>query len=253
MTSHGAIFLPHWEPERLVAFARRADEGGLDELWLWEDCFATGGISTSALALSSTTRITVGIGVLPVPLRNVALTAMEAATLARTYPGRFHLGVGHGVLDWMGQVGVRAASPMTLLREYVSVLRALLAGQTVTAEGDYVRMRDVTLDWPPAQPPLLSVGAKRPKTLALAAELSDGVILTDEATVADVEAARAVLDGAGPDRRMTVFTMRADSVDATVERVQERVAAGADAVILNPRRDDDPEEFLQHTLEVHRP
>ena len=39
------------------------------------------------------------------PLRNVALTAMELATVERMFPGRFVPGIGHGVLDWMGQVG----------------------------------------------------------------------------------------------------------------------------------------------------
>ena len=58
----------------------------------------------------------VGIGVLPVPLRNVALTAMETATLHRLFPGRLTVGVGHGVQDWMGQVGARPESPVTLLR-----------------------------------------------------------------------------------------------------------------------------------------
>ena len=56
------------------------------------------------------------------PLRNVALTAMEIATLARLFPGRLTVGVGHGVLDWMSQVGGRVESPMTLLREYTAAL-----------------------------------------------------------------------------------------------------------------------------------
>ena len=66
---------------------------------------------------------------LPVPLRNPALAAMEIAALARMFRGRVHVGVGHGVLDWMDQVGARARSPMTLLREYVTALQALLAGE----------------------------------------------------------------------------------------------------------------------------
>ncbi len=66
--------------------------------------------------LAATSRITVAIGLLPVPLRNVALTAMEISALARLFPGRITAGVGHGVQDWMGQVGARAGSPMTLLR-----------------------------------------------------------------------------------------------------------------------------------------
>ena len=60
----------------------------------------------------------VGIGLMPAPLRNVATAAMEIATLERLFPGRFVPVVGHGVQDWMGQIGARAESPLTLLREY---------------------------------------------------------------------------------------------------------------------------------------
>ncbi|MCZ9336673.1 LLM class flavin-dependent oxidoreductase, partial [Streptomyces sp. TRM76130] len=72
MTALGAVFRPQLAPERLRVVARTADEAGLDELWLWEDCFREGGISTAAAALAWTERIRVGVGLLPVPLRNVA-------------------------------------------------------------------------------------------------------------------------------------------------------------------------------------
>ena len=47
----------------------------------------------------------VGVGLLPVPLRNPALLAMELATVARLWPDRLVATLGHGVLEWMGQVG----------------------------------------------------------------------------------------------------------------------------------------------------
>ncbi len=107
MTSLGAIFLPQLPPERLREVARAADGSGLDQLWLWEDCFLESGIASAAAALAWTERMQVGIGLLPVPLRNVALTAMELATLHRLFPGRLHAGIGHGVQDWMAQVGAQ--------------------------------------------------------------------------------------------------------------------------------------------------
>src|SRR5690348_13659820 len=97
----GCVYRPQIAPERLAAAARSADEAGLDELWLWEDCFLSGGISAASIALANSTRLTVGIGVLPVPMRNVALTAMEIATLHRAFPDRVRVGVGHGVQDWL--------------------------------------------------------------------------------------------------------------------------------------------------------
>lgn len=182
----GVAFVPTLPPERLPELARAVEDAGLDELWVWEDCFKQSGIASAAVALALTTRVTVGIGLLPAPLRNVALTAMELATLERLHPGRLIAGVGHGVQDWMDQVGARAASPLTLLREYTVALRSLLAGERVSVEGRYVRLRDVALDWPPVSPPPLMLGGFGPRSLALAAELGDGNLLTNAYTAAEV-------------------------------------------------------------------
>ncbi|MDV9173855.1 LLM class flavin-dependent oxidoreductase, partial [Streptomyces sp. W16] len=152
MTGLGAVFRPQLPPERLRAVVELADASGLEELWLWEDCFREGGISAAAAALAWSERVRIGVGLLPVPLRNVAITAMEAATLYRLFPGRPILAVGHGVQDWMGQVGARAESPVTLLREHLDALRALLRGERLTTQGRYVKLDDVGLDWPPEGP-----------------------------------------------------------------------------------------------------
>jgi alkanesulfonate monooxygenase SsuD/methylene tetrahydromethanopterin reductase-like flavin-dependent oxidoreductase (luciferase family) len=280
MTRLGIVFRPQFAPERLRAVATAADESGLDELWLWEDCFDHGGIATTTAALAWTQRIEVGIGVLPVPLRNPALTAMEAATLARMFPGRVHLGLGHGVLEWMEQVGARAESPMTLLREYVQAVRSLLAGETVTSEGRYVQLRDVKLGWLQSAP-VLHVGAIRPKTLALAAELADGLILTGGTPEDDVRTARAQYDqarGDQPHGRITVYLIAitgpdseqrlaaelerwnlapddgvAGDADAIAAAVRRWADAGADAVILQPAVDDDPADYARFAGEQVRP
>lgn len=175
--SLGITFVPTLPPEQLIGLAQTADREGLDVLWVWEDCFAESGVTTAAAALASTSRLRVGIALLPVPLRNVAVTAMEFATLERLFPGRLIAGVGHGVQDWMGQVGARVRSPLTLLREYTTALRALLAGERVTTTGEYVRLDGVALNWPPSPAPPLMVGGEGPKSLRLAAELGDGLLL----------------------------------------------------------------------------
>ena len=152
MTILAATCLPQVPPERLREVARAAEDAGLAELWLWEDCFWGGAMTLASALLAWTDRLAVGIGVLPVPLRNVALTAMEAAALERMFPGRVTVGVGHGVQDWMGQVGARAGSPLTLLAEYLQALRGLLGGERVTTDGRYVKLDDVALGLPPRQP-----------------------------------------------------------------------------------------------------
>ncbi len=247
MTTLGAIFPPDLPPERLRSAALAADRAGLEQLWLWEDCFKESGIATAAAVLAWTEHLTVGIGLLPVPLRNVALTAMEIATLERLFPGRLVPGVGHGVAEWMEQVGARAQSPMTLLREYTTALRALLHGETVTTKGRYVQLTDVALDWPPAAAPPLLVGAVRERTVSLAGELGEGVIMTGETTPAAVREAmvhlrrgRADAGRAGePD--VVVFLPVQGELDATREaaRVSELADAGATHVVLLAL-DDDP-------------
>lgn len=182
-------------PELMVEAAQAAEDAGLEEVWLWEDCFAASGIAPAAALLAATERLRVGIGLLPVPLRAPSLTAMELATLARMFPGRILPGLGHGIQGWMGQAGVRVRSPLALLREHTSAVRDLLAGEEVTVQGRYVELDRVRLRFPPeVQPPLL-VGGRGPRTLALAGELADGVILDDVAPegVADPRRAREAI------------------------------------------------------------
>jgi alkanesulfonate monooxygenase SsuD/methylene tetrahydromethanopterin reductase-like flavin-dependent oxidoreductase (luciferase family) len=287
MTGLGAVFRPQLPPERLRDVARLADESGLEELWLWEDCFREGGISTAAAALAWTERVRVGVGLLPVPLRNVAITAMEAAALHRMFPGRAVVAVGHGVQDWMGQVGARVESPVTLLREHLVALRALLGGERVTTEGRYVRLDDVALDWPPAGPVPVLAGATGPRSLRLSGEAADGTILTASTTADGVRHARQLIDqgresagrtdphqvvvylltATGPD---AAARLRAELVDeglesvpdlgvagdagAVAKAVQRLAEAGADKVILQPTGDEpDPEGFVRFAAEEVRP
>jgi alkanesulfonate monooxygenase SsuD/methylene tetrahydromethanopterin reductase-like flavin-dependent oxidoreductase (luciferase family) len=248
MVKLGVIFPPDLEPEQLRPVVMAAEESGLGELWLWEDCFAESGIATAAAVLAWTERLRVGIGLLPVPLRNVALSAMELATLARLFPGRLVPGVGHGVLDWMGQVGARVPSPMTLLEEYATALRELLHGQTVSTSGRYVTLDAVSLAWPPHTVPPVLVGGIGPRTLTLAGAVGDGVILTGGTTVEQLsEAVRQVQAGRSgasldTEPEVVVFVPVADRPAAgdVAAQVSRFADAGATTVALLSVGDDAP-------------
>src|ERR1700733_6782620 len=196
MTILAATCRPQVPPEQLRTVARAAQESGLAELWLWEDCFWGGAMSIASALLAWTDRLHVAIGVLPVPLRNVALTAMETAALHRLFPGRVTVGVGHGVQDWMGQVGARAESPVTLLGEYLQALRGLLRGERLTVDGRYVKLDDVALDWPPLTPPPVLAAAAGPRPLRRSGQFADGTILDSSGTVDRVRDARRAIDAA---------------------------------------------------------
>ncbi|GGW32391.1 MULTISPECIES: LLM class flavin-dependent oxidoreductase [Streptomyces] len=288
MTELGAIFRPQLPPERLRTIARLADATGLDELWVFEDCFREAGISAAAAALAWTERVRVGVGLLPVPLRNVAVTAMEAATLHRMFPGRVSLGIGHGVQDWMGQVGARPASPLTLLREYTLALRGLLNGERITTRGRYVTLDDVALDWPPPGGAEVLVGGIGPRTLRLSGEVADGTVLNEAFSPEGVrEARKLVREGraaAGRDadsHKLVVYLFAATGEDAAArlqrelvttgltdvpglgvaggaaevaDRVQRYAEAGADTVVLLPTADEpDPEGFIRFVGDDVRP
>ena len=263
MRSLGVVFQPAFEPERMLGFAKAADAAGVPELWLWEDCFRESGIASATAILASTPRIRVAIGVLPLPLRNVALTAMELATIERLFPGRLIAGFGHGVQDWMGQVGARVASPLTLMREAVPALRALLEGETVTVDGRYVQLDAVALDWPPVTAPTILAAGEGPKTLTLAGELADGTVIPSgwgvERFATAAAATRAGAGDRGHDHGVSVFLLTAfgddrgpldadlraypptaDQASAAgspadiAEAAEAYFAAGATSVVLQP-------------------
>ncbi|WP_405218433.1 LLM class flavin-dependent oxidoreductase [Agrococcus sp. Ld7] len=233
----GLILPPDQAPERFLDVARAADSSGVEELWLWEDCFGQSGTSTAAAVLAATERIRVGLGLMPVPLRNVALTAMEIATIARMFPDRFLPGIGHGVLEWMGQAGVRAASPLSLLREQAQALRALLAGESLTVTGRYVQLDSVQLRWPTTEAPPLLIGGGGPKTLALAAELSDGVLLAGdmrpshrvEATRDAVETVRNARAAAGLHGSIPIVQFASVPADASEQQLVDLARALGEA------------------------
>lgn len=209
---------------------------------------------------------------------------MEAATLHRLFPGRLKLGVGHGVQAWMGQVGARVDSPLTLLREYLAALRALLAGERVTVDGRYVRLDNVALDWPPPAPPPVFAGAEGPRSLRLCGEAADGTILTAGVPADGVRRARRLVDegraaaGRTDDHPVTVYLLAATGPDATermaaarrkwglpeelgiagdaatiAAAVRQWAGAGADTVVLQPTGDPDPEGFVRFAATEVRP
>ncbi|MFF9621702.1 LLM class flavin-dependent oxidoreductase [Streptomyces griseosporeus] len=287
MTTLGAIIRPQLPPERFRGLVQLADRAGLEEVWLWEDCFLEGGISTGAAALAWTENVRVGVGLLPVPLRNVAIAAMEVASLQRMFPGRVRFGVGHGVQEWMGQVGARVESPVTLLREYVEALRALLSGEAVSVQGRYVRLQDVRLGWPPQDGVEVLVGAVGPRTVRLSGEVADGTILSEVTSADGVRSAVELIaegrerSGRGGEHAVVSYLLAATGdgaherlraeiegkglgdvpglgvagdAKAVAEAVQRLVDAGADTVVLEPTGDEpDPEGFLRFVAEEVRP
>lgn len=207
------VLLPRDLPTELILpFARRAEELGFGSVWVVEDLGFRGGITQAAAVLASTSRIRVGIGLLPAGARNVAFAAMEIASLAQLFPGRTDIGVGHGMPGWMRSVGQWPGSPLTFLHEYIDALRALLRGEAPEVRGRYVHLDGVRLEsgaLPDVVPDILA-GVRGPKSLAVSGEVADGTILAEPVAP---EYVRAALGHIGATRPHRLVAYNIGSVD----------------------------------------
>lgn len=230
----GIMFRREHAPEHLPEFTRQAEAAGFDELWVVEDCFYYSGIATAATALAGSDSIRVGLGIMPAVVRNAVFGAMEIATLARLYPGRFLPGFGHGVAGWMRQIGAFPKSQLKALEEVVVTTRRLLAGEKLTFEGSHVQLDQTELVHPPQQIPPISLGVRGPKSLALSGRVADGTILAEYTAPAYITWAREQIArgqqaaGRPQAHRLTVFAFTCINPNGTAARQQVRplVAAG---------------------------
>jgi alkanesulfonate monooxygenase SsuD/methylene tetrahydromethanopterin reductase-like flavin-dependent oxidoreductase (luciferase family) len=224
----GYVLGSTFHPRELVPVARAVEEHGFSSLWATEDYFATGGIAGAATILAATEEIRVGTGLVSAYARHPGLLAMEAGTLASVHPGRFVLGIGVGGLAWLDQQGLGHPRPLGAVRGTIEALRALWAGQTLTGEyGGYTFDR-VHLEFPPADPPPVHLGATGPKMTALAGELSDGLLLSVFSSPSFVRVEREIMDangGAGKPITTLAFLSLADTPDEARARVRPLLGA----------------------------
>lgn len=239
------VATPELPTRQFVPVAEAAEASGLTELWLWEDVYRQSAVAQAAAMLGATQHLRIGLGVMPAPLRNVVLAAMDVATLVEMFPGRLIPGIGHGVQTWMAEIGAKVASPLTLLHEYATALRPLLHGETVSMRGRFVNLADARLVWPPRTPPPLYVGAHGPRTLRLAGEVGDGVIFqlgvspdgvrNALGTVGEGRAARGHRERFGVCAYVGVdASLRAAGPGATAEHLRGWFDAGATTVAVVP-------------------
>ncbi len=173
----GTLIMTSTAPEQLAPLARLTEELGFGELWVAEDYFFHGGVAAAAICLGATERIPVGIGILSSVVRHPAVAAMEIATLARAFPGRLMPGFGLGVPFWIGQMGLTPPSQLAAVRECLSSVRRLLAGEELTEVGKHVTFDHVRLAHPLSEPLRVYSGLMGPKMLQLSGEVADGNII----------------------------------------------------------------------------
>ena len=165
-----------------------AERLGYTSVWTAE-AYGSDAVTPAAWIAARTTRIHVGTGIMQIPARTPAMTAMTAMTLDALSGGRFRLGLGVSgpqvVEGWHGQP---FGKPLTKTREYVDIVRAILRREKpVEFRGQYYQIPYAGPDATGLGKPLKSIlhgratlpiylAAVGPKNVALAAEIADGWI-----------------------------------------------------------------------------
>jgi 5,10-methylenetetrahydromethanopterin reductase len=183
----------------LLAGIQRAEALGLHSVWM-PNVSSRGLDALTALALAGgpTQRIELGSFVVPTFTRHPIVMAQQALTAQAASGGRLVLGIGlsHRV-SMEGQLGFDFSRPIRHMREYLTCLTALLAGETVDFAGEEFTIRGFALVPPPGvKPPPILVAALGPQMLQLAGRLSAGTAIWVGGPRYVAEAARAISSSA---------------------------------------------------------
>jgi len=120
---------------------KEAESLGFSSVWTAE-AWGSDAVTPAAWILAQTEKINVGTAIMQMPGRTPAMTAMTAMTLYALSEGRFILGLGpSGPQVVEGWHGVAYGRPLTRTREYISIIRKILAREEkVTHEGYHYQM-----------------------------------------------------------------------------------------------------------------
>jgi probable F420-dependent oxidoreductase len=191
------------DPRPVIEQARCAEEAGLGTAWIGER-YDTKDLPSLAGALSQTTTgIHIGAAVTHTQLRHPMVLASMGQTLQSLSNGRFLLGLGRSAA-WRWRDYGEPMPTLASLGDVATILRRLWAGETVDYEGPAGRFPRLRLPQRPnVEPPPVLLAAVGPKTLALAGECFDGVILhpflTPDAVARSVKLVRDAATASGRD------------------------------------------------------
>ena len=180
-----------------MRYAQLAEAAGFEAVWQAESRLVREATIPLAAFAAVTERIKLGSGVVSMWVRNPAFLAATFSTLDDLAPGRVVLGIGAWWDPLAAKVGVRRDKPLRAMREIVTAVRALLAGQTVSFDGQFVHLDGVELDYVhqdrrPKDVPIV-IGATGLQMMELTGEIADGALLNYLVSPAYNEGALAAL------------------------------------------------------------
>ena len=188
---------PSLTPQDYQELGKLAEDLGYETVWVPEGGGRDSLTSLASIAMK-TERVRLGTGILPIYARTATNTAMGAAGMAAVSGDRFILGLGVGHRPTVeGRDGVPFNQPMARLRETISIVRGLLSGDTVAAEGRHFNIASASLSGAtPKERVPIYIAALGPQMLELAGEMADGVLMNWTAESFVAQSAEHVRRGA---------------------------------------------------------
>jgi 5,10-methylenetetrahydromethanopterin reductase len=164
-----------------IEYTQYAESNGFEAVWQADSRLVRDAVVPMAAFAAKTEKIKIGSGVVDCWTRNPARLASTFSTLDDLAPGRIILGIGAWWDPLASKVGIERKKPLTVMREVVTTVRALLADETVSFSGDFVQLDGVELDYVyqerrPKEVPIY-IGATGMKMMELTGEIADGVVL----------------------------------------------------------------------------
>ena len=151
-----------------------ADQAGLDVAWLTSGTVSPDPLAVFAAAAARTERIEFGTSILPTFPRHPLAVAQGALAVDQLAPGRLRLGVGPGHRGTVEQMyGISFDRPLGHLREYLTVLKAILNGGEVSHHGE--RLTAEAKLPAPTQVRVMASALRR-NAFRLCGELAEGAI-----------------------------------------------------------------------------
>ena len=163
-------------PQDIVADVVRAEADGFSSAWNVHFSRGVDALAVLAAAGTRTSRIGLGVGIVPTYPRHPLALAQQAATTQALSGGRLTLGVGVSHRPVIEDLhGIAYQRPAAHMREYLSVLVPLLRDGSVRYRGEFYRV-DGGFVVPGTSPVPVLVGALSPLMVQVAGELADGVV-----------------------------------------------------------------------------
>ena len=177
-----ALYLQDKHPIRDgMEYAKYAEDHGFEAVWQAESRLVRDAIVPMAAFAAVTDRIKVGSGVINNWTRNIGLLAATFLTLDDLAPDRIICGIGAWWDPLAQNVGITRRKPLKAMRETVELMRALLALENVTYQGEFHQVEGIELDVvhgrrEPRNVEIM-IGATGPKMMELTGEIADGAVL----------------------------------------------------------------------------